>query len=216
MQISKIQYITNYQSKISHLQQVKQVVAAGVDWVQYRPKETPDDVIMAEGQAIATFCKEHSVIFIMNDNVEIAKKLNADGVHLGKSDMPPAEARKILGNDKIIGGTANTVSEIKNLVDQGVNYVGLGPYKFTATKKNLSPILGLDGYSKILDSLNTQNISIPIIAIGGIKEIDIEPLKNVGLSGLAISSLISEAEGISLKTKEILRIFNNNQNSKSK
>ncbi len=204
MQISNIQFITNYQSKISHLQQVKQVVAGGIDWIQYRPKGISDEEILSEGQQIAEFCKKHSVTFIMNDNVEIAKTLNADGVHLGKNDMSPSDARKILGNTMIIGGTANTADDIINLVNQGVNYVGLGPYKFTATKKNLSPVLGLEGYAKILDLLNSQNISIPIVAIGGIKEADIELLRDVKPLGIAISSLISEAESISLKAEEIL------------
>ena len=207
MQISRIQYITNYQSGISHLNQVKQVVKSGVNWIQYRPKDTTKKIILAEGQEIAKFCKLHSITFIMNDSVDFAIKLNADGVHLGKNDMSPLEARKLLGANKIIGGTANTNKGILNLVAQGVNYVGLGPYKFTNTKKNLSPVLGLNGYTEILNSLSKQNVSIPIIAIGGIKETDIEPLKNTGIHGIAISSLISDAINIPLKTKELLKLF---------
>ncbi len=207
MQISKIQYITNYQSENSHFNQIKQVVKAGANWIQYRPKDTTNEIILAEGQEIAKFCKQHSITFIMNDSVDFAIELNADGVHLGKNDMSPLEARKLLGANKIIGGTANTIEDIINLVAQGVNYVGLGPYKFTNTKKNLSPVLGLNGYTEILNSLNKQDISIPIIAIGGIKEGDIESLKNTGVHGIAISSLLSESVDISLKTKELLEIF---------
>lgn len=207
MQISKAQYITNYQSEISQLNQVKMVVDAGFNWIQYRPKETTDDVILREGQEIAKFCKQHSVTFIMNDSVDFAIKLNADGVHLGKNDMLPSEARKRLGNDKIIGGTANTYNDISNLVAQGVNYVGVGPYKFTNTKKNLSPVLGLNGYSAILNLLNKHSSSIPLIAIGGIKEIDIEALENIGVYGIAISSLISESDNISLIAEKILKTF---------
>lgn len=207
MQISRIQFITNYQSKISHLNQIKQVVEAGVRWIQYRPKDSTSEIILAEGQEIAKFCKQHSVTFIMNDNVDFAIQLNADGVHLGKNDISPFEARKRLGDHKIIGGTANTLEDIVDLVEQGVNYIGLGPYKFTNTKKNLSPVLGLNGYTDILNSLNKQDISIPIIGIGGIKEVDIEPLKNTGLHGIAISSLMSEAMNIPVKTKEILELF---------
>ncbi len=207
MYISKFQYITNYQSDTSHLNQIKQVVKAGVNWVQYRPKDSDEETIFAEGQEIAKFCKEQSVVFIMNDNVDIAVKLNADGIHLGKNDMSPLEARKVLGNNKIIGGTANTAEDIQDLVTQGINYEGLGPYKFTKTKKNLSPVLGLNGYTEILNSLSKQDISIPIIAIGGIKETDIMLLKNTGVHGIAISSIISEAINISLKTKELLKLF---------
>ncbi len=207
MHISRIQYITNYQSKISHLNQVKQVVKAGVNWIQYRPKDTTNDIILAEGQEIAEFCKQHSVTFIMNDSVVIAIELNADGVHLGKNDMSPLEARKLLGANKIIGGTANTINDIIDLVSQGINYVGLGPYRFTHTKKKLSPVLGLNGYTKIVATLNEQNIHVPIFAIGGIKEPDIKPIINIGVYGIAISSLLSEAEDIPVKTKELLKIF---------
>lgn len=204
MKIAKLQYITNYQSKVSHLDQVKEVIKAGLTWIQYRPKDADRDSILEEGQKIATFCKQHSVVFIMNDMVDIAVALNADGVHLGKNDMAPKEARQILGESKIIGGTSNTADNIVDLFNQGVDYVGLGPYKFTQTKKNLSPVLGINGYKKIVDTLNSKNVTIPIIAIGGIKEDDIVPIQNTGIYGFAISSLISESENISTKAKELI------------
>lgn len=207
MYISKFQYITNYQSETSHLNQVKQVVKAGVNWVQYRPKNYDEETILVEGLEIAKFCKEEGFVFIMNDSVDFAVKLNADGVHLGKNDMSPLEARKVLGNTKIIGGTANTNKDIQDLVAQGVNYIGLGPYRFTKTKKKLSPVLGLNGYIEILNLLRKQGISIPIVAIGGIKELDTELLKNTGVHGVAVSSILSEAINITLKTKELLNIF---------
>jgi len=207
MQISKIQYITNYQSEISHFDQVEQVIQAGIKWVQYRPKETSEEVILTEGQEIANICRQHSVTFIMNDRADLAAMLKADGVHLGKNDMSPSEARELLGPNKIIGGTANTIEDIRDLVEQGVNYIGLGPYKFTNTKKNLSPVLGLDGYAQIINTLNNEGVSIPIVAIGGIKKSDFQTLKNTGVYGVAISSLISHSEDIKTATKEILQLF---------
>lgn len=212
MQISRLQYITNYQSEISHVDQVKQVVDAGLNWIQYRPKETTDDLILSEGKEIASFCKQHAVTFIMNDRIDMAMALDADGVHLGKNDRSPMEARELLGKDKIIGGTANTEDDILNLVAQGVDYIGLGPYKFTATKKNLSPVLGLQGYSQIISSLSKQGVTIPIVAIGGIKETDIAPLKETGIHGIALSSLLSSANNISLKATELLNFFLHKQN----
>lgn len=207
MEISKFQYITNYTSATSHLDQVKAAIKGGVKWIQYRPKNISKVDMIKEGQEIASYCKEHSVTFIMNDSVDIAMELHADGVHLGKEDMSPAEARKILGNNKIIGGTANTVNDIVNLTNMGVNYVGLGPYRFTNTKKNLSPILGLDGYKTILADLHRSKNDIPIIAIGGITELDIPLLLNTGVYGIALSSLISESSDISQKTESILNLF---------
>ncbi|MCP4550494.1 MAG: thiamine phosphate synthase [Bacteroidetes bacterium] len=207
MEIAKLQFITNYRSDISHLNQVKAVVKAGVKWVQYRPKHARKADIIAEGQEIAAFCKQHSVVFIMNDSIDISLQLNTDGVHLGNEDMPPKEARKILGNNKIIGGTANTIEDVICLINQGVNYVGLGPYQFTETKKNLSPVIGVKGYEDIIKGLNNKNLVIPIIAIGGIKSEDIKGLLNTEVHGIAISSLISDASNIHKKTTALLNLF---------
>lgn len=204
MEIAQLQYITNYQSKKSHLSQVEALTASGVRWIQYRPKYTDKATVLAEGKEIAKRCKQHGITFIMNDSVELALELNADGVHLGKNDMSPAEARKILGNKKIIGGTSNTATYIAELVKQGVDYVGLGPYAFTKTKENLSPIIGTEGYRSICASLAKRQIYIPIIAIGGIKEEDISPLSNTGIHGIAVSSVISEADNIPEKAKRFL------------
>lgn len=206
MHISEIQFITNFQSKISHVEQVKQVVNGGIKWIQYRPKINDLSKILEEGREIAELCKQHSVTFIVNDNVDLALELNADGVHLGKSDMSPEEARKILGEDKIIGGTANTFVDIVTLINEGVNYVGLGPYSFTETKKNLSPVLGIEGYKEIFNTLKERNIEIPIIAIGGIKLRDIIALQNIGAHGIAISSLLSESDDVVTTTKDLLEV----------
>jgi thiamine-phosphate pyrophosphorylase len=120
--------------------------------------------------------------------------VNATGVHLGKTDMPPAEARRILGDGFIIGGTANTFEDIRRLTDEGVDYIGLGPFRFTATKKNLSPILGLEGYKDILSRCRAAGIALPVLAIGGITVDDIPALMQTGVSGIAVSSAIRQAE----------------------
>jgi thiamine-phosphate pyrophosphorylase len=201
MEISKLQYITNYQSNFSHLDQVKAVINSGIRWIQYRPKYASQKDIMTEGKEIANLCKQHRITFIMNDSVYLAQELDADGVHLGKKDMSPDKAREILGNKKIIGGTSNTTNDIANLIKQGVNYVGLGPYTYTKTKENLSPVLGIEGYKSICSSLEKMQIGIPVIAIGGIKEKDITPLMNTGVYGIAVSSVLSEAYNITEKVK---------------
>ncbi|WP_372776695.1 thiamine phosphate synthase [Mangrovibacterium sp.] len=207
MEIAKLQFITNYLSERSHLEQVKAVVAAGVKWIQYRPKNANRVDILAEGQEIATFCRDHSVTFIMNDFADIALELNADGVHLGKNDLSPREARKLLGSRKIIGGTANTADDIEHLVSQGVDYVGLGPFRFTKTKQNLSPVIGLEGYDEIVRELLHRTISVPIVAIGGIRQADIGPILNTGVHGIAISSLLSEVAENNENAKALLKLF---------
>ncbi|MDR2692557.1 MAG: thiamine phosphate synthase, partial [Dysgonamonadaceae bacterium] len=130
----------------------------------------------------------------INDHVEICRRIGATGVHLGKSDMPPGEARKILGKNFIIGGTANTFEDILRLNAEGVDYIGLGPFRFTATKKNLSPVLGLPGYKQIMEQCAVRGINLPVFAIGGITAGDIPALLNSGITGIAMSSAILQAE----------------------
>lgn len=206
MEISKIQYITNYQSKVSHVEQAKQVLEGGLKWIQYRPKDSNFETVLKEGAAIAELCRAHKASFIMNDNVEAAVLLEADGVHLGKSDMDPEKAREILGEGKIIGGTANTFVDIVSLVNAGVDYIGLGPFRFTETKAQLSPILGLESYKSIFEKLKERHIELPIVAIGGIRLTDIVDLQNAGTYGIAISSLLSEADDIYSSTQTLLEV----------
>jgi thiamine-phosphate pyrophosphorylase len=144
----------------------------------------------------------------VNDNLKIAKEAEADGVHLGKEDMDAMEARKIAGDNFIIGGTANTMEDIRVLNAKGVNYIGLGPFRFTSTKANLSPVLGLDGYKKIMQQCAVENISLPFIAIGGIQLNDVASLMNTGVYGIAISSAISNASDISAAAKRFLKSIN--------
>ena len=115
---------------------------------------------------------ENATTFILNDRVELAALIGADGVHLGKNDMSPMEARSILGPQAIIGGTANTFDDILRLIDESVDYIGLGPFRFTSTKKNLSPVLGIEGYAHIFQLCKEHNINIPIVAIGGLDKSD--------------------------------------------
>jgi len=146
-----------------------------------------------------------NVTFILNDYVSIVKDLNLDGVHLGKSDLSPIKARAILGNNKIIGGTANDIIDIRKLMDAKVNYIGLGPFQFTDTKKNLSPTLGIEGYKTIINQLKEDSIP-PIYAIGGIKQTDISTLLDTGINGIAVSGLIANAKNVIQASKKIVSL----------
>ena len=149
-------------------------------------------------------CKQYSATFIIDDRVEMVKQIKADGVHLGKKDMPIDEARKILGNDFIIGGTANTFDDVMAHYKASANYIGCGPFRFTTTKKNLAPILGLDGYRNIVALMKQNLISIPIVAIGGIEQDDIPDIMQTGVSGVALSGVVLRAEDPIQKMKQIL------------
>ena len=162
--------------------------------MQLRMKEAKPEDIIETGKQTRRLCDKYSATLIIDDHVELVKEIGADGVHLGKNDMPISEARKILGNDLIIGGTANTFDDVRNHYEASADYIGCGPFRFTTTKKVLAPILGLQGYSDITARMKAEGIDIPIIAIGGITLDDIPDLMQTGINGIAISGSILQAE----------------------
>lgn len=189
-----LQFISHYTDNLTYLDSVKIALDGGCKWVQLRMKDcTTDEIrpIAIEAQAL---CKAANATFIIDDNVELVKELRVDGVHLGKNDMPIAEARAILGSDFIIGGTANSFEDVKKHYEDGANYIGCGPFRFTTTKKNLSQILGLDGYSDIVRKMRESQINIPVVAIGGITFDDIPAIMNTGIDGIALSGTVLRAD----------------------
>jgi len=193
--ISKLHYIT--QGNIfgyTHAQLTEDACMGGAEWIQLRVKKKGYAEWKEIAEDVQKVCKKYKAKLIINDNVRIAKEISADGVHLGKSDLNVSEARKILGDGFIIGGTANDFIDIENLAAKKVDYIGLGPFRFTRTKENLSPVLGVDGYQKIIQACREIKMEIPIIAIGGILIEDIKDLLSLGIYGVAISSGINMAE----------------------
>ena len=191
--ISHFHYITQDIEGLPHHEMVTNACIAGVDWVQLRVKNRSYNEWLDIALKTELICRHHHAKLIINDSAAIAKAVKADGVHLGKTDMDPREARQLLGSNAIIGGTANTFEDIKHLVETGVDYVGLGPFRFTSTKENLSPVLGLAGYEQIIAQCRKSGITIPVIAIGGIKVEDVKPLMETGVYGIAVSSAINKA-----------------------
>lgn len=197
-----LQYITDYKEGVSIPEQVEAVCKGGCRWVQLRMKEADQEEFARIGRAVKEICRRHGALFLINDNVDIALELDADGVHLGKEDMNPLEARRILGYSKIIGGTCNTFEDVVTRFRQQVDYIGLGPFAYTTTKKRLSPVLGLEGYRKIMEACRKEGIYLPVHAIGGIREDDIQPILNTGVTGIALSSLLKNSEDMAGKTRE--------------
>lgn len=189
-----IQFITHSNNRYGYVDGARLALEGGCRWVQLRMKEATETEFMAAAAEIGRLCKEHGATFVLDDHVEWVEKTGADGVHLGKNDMPIDEARKIFGCDKIIGGTANTFEDVERLYRQGADYIGCGPFRFTTTKKNLSPVLGLEGYQHIVDQMKSHGINLPIVAIGGILESDIKSILATGVSGIAVSGGILNAE----------------------
>lgn len=180
----------------------------GVDWVQLRLKNIPDKEYRKAALAVQAVCKKFGTVLIINDNPQVALAIRADGVHLGKEDMNPLAARKLLGDRFIIGCTANTLDDVIRLSAMPIDYIGLGPLRFTDTKQNLSPVLGMDGYKAIFAALKEQGIKHPpIIGIGGIKEKDVPGLLAAGLHGIAVAAAISAGRDVATAAGKFCKLI---------
>ena len=214
-----LQFITHYTEKYSYTDSAKIALEGGCRWIQLRMKDVSEAILEHHALIIQEMCKEYGATFIIDDNVHLVKKINADGVHLGKNDMPITEARRILGDDFIIGGTVNTFEDILKITNSlsstansqrpMVNYFGCGPFRFTHTKQKLSPILGIEGYKEIVKKKLEQNIDIPIVAIGGITNADIPHILETEIDGIALSSSILKAENPIEEMKNIVSTIKN-------
>ena len=202
----KLQFITHFTEQYSYFDSARMALEGGCRWVQLRMKDASDEEVEAIAIKIQKLCRQHNATFIIDDRVELVNKMRADGVHLGKNDMPIAEARKILGNEFIIGGTANTFDDVKAHYLSGADYIGCGPFRFTTTKKKLSPILGLEGYRSIISQMKAENINLPIVAIGGITINDIPEIMETGVTGIALSGTILRAENPVEETRKIVEM----------
>jgi thiamine-phosphate pyrophosphorylase len=188
---NKLQYISQGSTAIAQLYKIQEALNAGCQWIQLRYKNATTIEVMALAEQVKRLCSDHAATFIINDNPHIANAVDADGVHLGLTDISVVEARRIVGSNKIIGGTANTLEDVLLRVEEGCNYIGLGPLRFTTTKEKLSPILGLKGYEEIIEALLIRHITIPVYAIGGIVLEDIQAIMKTGVYGVAVSGIIT-------------------------
>lgn len=189
--LSKLQYISQGLTAADQLRNIQQALDAGCEWVQLRFKNAANDALLPLAEKVKKTCLSYKALFIMNDQPLVAKTVDADGVHLGLQDMPVAEAREIMGKERIIGGTANSFADVMQRHNEGCTYVGVGPFRFTTTKEKLSPILGLEGYLNILAKMEQQGVDLPVYAIGGILPQDIEAILQTGVYGVAVSGVIT-------------------------
>ena len=203
-----LQFISHYTDKYSYLDSIRLALQGGCRWIQLRMKDATDDEVRPVAIEAQKLCREYGATFVIDDRVALVKELHADGVHLGKNDMPIAEARRILGPDYIIGGTANTIWDVKAHYAAGADYIGCGPFRFTTTKQKLSPVLGLDGYRRIIIEMRAAHIDLPIVAIGGITKDDIPAILATGITGIALSGTVLRAANPIDEMKHLTNIVN--------
>ena len=187
--IPNLHYISQGETAEQHLENILKACTHGAELVQLRLKNEGENTLLKTAEKAREITKKFQTKLIINDHYKIAKAIQADGVHLGKTDACPRVARQHLYDWQIIGGTANNLQDCQELMHKKVDYIGLGPFRFTSTKKNLSPILGLEGYVSLLNELHSET---PIIAIAGITLHDIPELLKTGIYGVAVSGAITK------------------------
>lgn len=205
-----MQFITHYNHRFNCVDSARIALEGGCRWVQLRMKGVDEAILEQNAIVIQQMCREYGATFIIDDNVALAKRIGADGVHLGKGDMPICEARKILGDEYIIGGTVNSFDDILyHLKECAPDYFGCGPYRFTTTKERLAPTLGIEGYKDIVANIRQHRIDIPLIAIGGITKSDIPQLLVSGVDGIALSGSVLNAEEPICEMQDIRELIYN-------
>ncbi|MBP6062290.1 MAG: thiamine phosphate synthase [Bacteroides sp.] len=202
--MASLQFITHETEQFSYREGAFMALEAGCKWIQLRMKDVAVETVRQLAEELKKACENHHALLIIDDYVEVAREVKADGVHLGKNDMPIEEARKLLGEGFIIGGTANTFEDVKRHYEAGADYLGIGPFRFTTTKKNLSPVLGLEGYRNIKQQMIEADIILPAVAIGGITVEDIPAILATGIEGIAMSGAILQAHDPDAEIKRIL------------
>jgi thiamine-phosphate pyrophosphorylase len=216
--INPFQFVTPSGIENDPIKLIKEAISAGITWIQLRLKDVTYEEWLEIGKEARDLTLAHGVTLIINDNVGIAKEIGADGVHLGKEDMPPSKARVILGDLAIIGGTANTFDDVVKLYKSGIDYIGLGPFRFTGSKTNLSPILGLEGYKDIFKHMALHELSLPVVAIGGVISEDVQYSLDTGCYGIAVTGAMVKDGAVGKNYQQFAPFFQknvSNKNSKS-
>ena len=203
-----LMFITHPSDRYSIAEEVQMVLEGGCKWIQLRIKDISDEEFRQTALEIIPLCKENEAFLVFDDRVELAMEMGVHGVHLGKNDMNPLQARETMGAEAIIGVTANTADDILRLKGWDVDYVGLGPFRYTTTKKNLSPLLGPDGYREVVNKVREADIPLPIVAIGGITLEDIPEIMATGVNGVAVSGSILNAPEPVKYTRQLIETLN--------
>ncbi len=203
-----LQFISHATAGLSAEEGIRLALEGGCRWIQLRMKGLCDAEVRPVALRVKAMCREAGATLVVDDRVELAREVGADGVHLGRDDMPVAEARRLLGPDYIIGATANTFADIERHCADGASYIGCGPFRFTTTKERLAPLLGLDGYRRITAQMRQHAIALPLVAIGGITRADIPQLMAAGVSGVAVSGAILRAGDPAGETRQIIETIN--------
>lgn len=179
---------TTTDDEYSPIELAKMAINGGADVIQFRDKGDGTDAFLFLAKGIKELCQEAGVVFIVNDRVDIAEAVDADGVHLGQQDFPISVARSVLGDEKIIGGTAGNFEEARRVEESGADYIGFGHIFPTQSKEKEGAPVGLEALTELC-----RQTSLPVIAIGGISEEKVAAVLECGVTGVAVVSAVCDS-----------------------
>ncbi len=205
--LPKAMFITHHNERFNYVSGAMAALNGGIRFIQLRMKDAEDEEVVAAARQLRPACDRHGALLTVDDRLHLLDTGLFDGVHVGKNDMPVAEAKRLIGNRFLLGATCNTAEDILKAAENGADYIGLGPFRFTTTKKNLSTILGIDGYRQCMDVVRNQGLHLPVYAIGGITPNDLQELKETGIHGVAVSSVILASLSPEKIINQIIKIF---------
>jgi len=204
-QIGKLHILTDtvLQSRFSHMEITRLAIVGGADTIQYRQKSGSTRKMIEIARNMKRLCSEADVTFIVNDRLDVAIAAEADGVHLGQDDFPIPMARELLGEGRIIGGSAATLDDARKCLSEGADYVGFGPVYPTSSKDDAGPVSGIDILKKVVEI-----IPLPIIAIGGVDAENIPDVMRAGACGIAVISAVCCKDDPEEATRSLYQALN--------
>jgi thiamine-phosphate pyrophosphorylase len=203
LELPKIYPITDRDvSGLSHLEQVRRLADGGATMIQIREKTAPASEFYRDALEVVAFARERGLRIIINDRVDVAMAVGADGVHLGQHDLPPEEARRLLGNTAIVGFSTHSIEQASRAVAGPVDYIAIGPVFPTSTKAKPDPVVGLDGVRAVRSAIG----DFPLVAIGGIDRETVNGVISAGADSVAIiSDLLSDPDAIAARMGQFIQ-----------
>lgn len=196
--IEKLHFITHDIDQLSHVQQAQVACESGAKWIQYRCLTKNDDELLQDIHTIAEICDDWGATLIVTDHVHLNGRADIQGFHIEDMNADFIQLRELLDEAITIGGSANTTEGLVRLAQEGADYAGFGPFSHTTTKPNCFEHLGIEGYRQAMLQLKQKHIELPVLAVGGVTDNDVEELLETGVFGIAASSAINQAEDMRL------------------
>ncbi|RZM24984.1 MAG: thiamine phosphate synthase [Pedobacter sp.] len=191
--IEKLHFITHDIDHLTHIEQAQAACEAGAKWIQYRCLSKNDDELLKDINVIAEICDDWGATLIVTDHIHLNGRADIQGFHIEDMSADFGPIRKLVGEDITLGGSSNTIENLLRIAQEGADYAGFGPFKETTTKPNNYPHIDLSQYRQAIATLKNQGLDLPILAVGGVKEGDLDDLLGTGIFGIAVSSAINQA-----------------------